>query len=161
MQPIEPWVAPARWWGETKGAESVPRFSPVLFLLLALAACAAPPRPAPPPEQASFSQEGIASWYGKTHQGRLTASGERFDTHKLTAAHRSLPLGTVVRVTNLDNGRMLKLRVNDRGPYIKGRILDLSDAAATALGLKEDGTAPVRIEVYASDQPLAGVASGR
>jgi peptidoglycan lytic transglycosylase len=134
----------------------VPRFSPVLFLLLVLSACATPPAP----ERASFTQEGVASWYGKTHQGRLTANGERFDMRALTAAHRSLPFGTVVRVTNLDTGRTVRLRVNDRGPYVGGRILDLSVAAAAALGLKEDGLARVRIDVFASDQVLGGFASG-
>jgi rare lipoprotein A len=139
----------------------VPRFSPVLFLLLVLSACATPPAPPPPAlERASFTQEGVASWYGKTHQGRLTANGERFDMRALTAAHRSLPFGTVVRVTNLDTGRTVRLRVNDRGPYVGGRILDLSVAAAAALGLKEDGLARVRIDVFASDQVLGGFASG-
>lgn len=129
------------------------RLSPVL-LLLVVAACAAPPRPAPPaPERASFSEEGIASWYGPSHQGKRTANGERFDMHAFTAAHRSLPFNTVVRVTNLANGRMVRVRVNDRGPYVRARILDLSAAAATALGMHSDGVAQVRIEAFASDQP--------
>lgn len=131
------------------------RFSPVFALLLALAACAAPPPPppAPPPEQPFFTQDGVASWYGPGHQGRLTADGERFDMRKLTAAHRTLPFNTVLRVTDLDSGRRVTVRVNDRGPYVKGRILDLSAAAATALGMHHDGVAHVRIEAFASDQP--------
>jgi len=132
----------------------VRRLSPML-LLLALGACAAPaPAPAPAAaERPIYVEEGVASWYGASHQGRRTADGERFDMHALTAAHRSLPFSAVIRVTNLDNGRMVKVRVNDRGPYAKGRILDLSAAAAEALGMSRDGIAHVRIEEFASDQP--------
>lgn len=122
------------------------------LLLLGLAACATVP---PAAEQPTFTETGIASWYGPQHQGRRTADGGRFDMRKLTAAHRRLAFGTVVRVTNLATGRMVKVRVNDRGPYIKGRIIDLSAAAGEALGIDEDGVAPVRLEVYASDQDLA------
>lgn len=91
-------------------------------------------------------QVGIASWYGNQEQGRLTASGERFDEHKLTAAHRSLPLDTKVKVTNLENGRSVEVKVNDRGPYIPGRVLDLSTRAAKLLGMEKEGLALVRIE---------------
>lgn len=124
-----------------------------LLVLLGLAACAAPTPPRPRPPQPVFSEQGDASWYGKDHQGNLTANGERFDMQALTAAHRSLPFNTVLRVTNLDNGRMVRVRINDRGPYVKGRIIDLSAAAAAALGLHEDGVAAVRLEVFAADQP--------
>ncbi|HWI26810.1 MAG TPA: septal ring lytic transglycosylase RlpA family protein [Stellaceae bacterium] len=136
------------------------RFLPVMLLLALLAACAAPPPPppAPPPERATFSETGIASWYGPHHQGRLTANGERFDQRDFTAANRNLPFDTVLRVTNLDNGRSVKVRVNDRGPYVKGRILDLSAAAATALGMRKDGIAHVRLEIFASDQPRSRTA---
>jgi rare lipoprotein A len=127
------------------------RFSPVLLLLF-VAACAAPPSP-PAPERPFFSEEGTASWYGKSHQGKRTADGERFDMHAFTAAHRSLSFNTVLRVTNLANGRMVRVRVNDRGPYVGSRILDLSAAAATALGMHSDGIAHVRIEAFAADQP--------
>jgi rare lipoprotein A len=124
-----------------------------MLLLLALGACATP-APAPTAvERPIYVEEGIASWYGASHQGRPTADGERFDMHALTAAHRSLPFSAVIRVTNLGNGRMVKVRVNDRGPYAKGRILDLSAAAAEALGMSRDGIAHVRIEEFASDQP--------
>jgi rare lipoprotein A len=91
--------------------------------------------------------EGIASYYGKQYDGRQTASGEIFDMNKFTAAHRTLRLGTKVRVTNMDNGRSLEVCVNDRGPYAKDRILDLSLAAAKELGVTLDGTAPVRIQI--------------
>jgi rare lipoprotein A len=91
-------------------------------------------------------QEGLASWYGGKFQGRRTASGELFDTLQFTAAHRTLPFGTVVLVTNLRNGRSVTVRINDRGPFIQGRIIDLSMAAATAIGLTGEGVTPVRIE---------------
>ena len=135
----------------------------VLFLLLALgvAACSTTPPPAPPAppaapvaEQPSFTQTGVASWYGRNHQGKKTAEGERFDMNKLTAAHRTLPLGTTVRVTNLENHKSLKARINDRGPYIAGRVIDLSARAAKELEI-DDGTARVRVEVFASDQQVA------
>ncbi len=92
-------------------------------------------------------QVGIASWYGNQHQGRLTASGEPFDERKLTAAHRTLPLDTRLKVTNLENGRSIEVKVNDRGPYIAGRMLDLSTLAAKMLGMEKEGLALVRIEI--------------
>jgi rare lipoprotein A len=95
----------------------------------------------------SVDQVGIASWYGNQHQGRLTASGQRFDEQKLTAAHRTLPLDTKVKVTNLENGKSIEVKVNDRGPYIAGRVLDLSTRAAWALGMEKEGLALVRIEI--------------
>jgi rare lipoprotein A len=111
----------------------------------------------------SFLQVGMASWYGDRFKRRPTASGELFDPKALTAAHRSLPLATVARITNLNNGRRITVRINDRGPYAGGRVLDLSRAAANALGMKQDGVARVRIEVFAADQPrgLSTVASLR
>jgi rare lipoprotein A len=93
-----------------------------------------------------FRQFGIASWYGGRHQGRLTASGEVFDENLLTAAHRTLPLVTWARVTNLENGRSIAVRVNDRGPYIDGRVIDLSARAAAELGMTAQGLARVEIE---------------
>jgi rare lipoprotein A len=92
-------------------------------------------------------QSGIASWYGIEEQGKLTASGETFDRHKFTAASRQLPFNTVVRVTNQNNGRSVEVRINDRGPYTKGRVLDISEAAAKTLQMKTSGVAPVDIEV--------------
>jgi rare lipoprotein A (peptidoglycan hydrolase) len=91
--------------------------------------------------------EGIASWYGADFNGRLTASGEVYDMYEMTAAHKTLPLGTVVKVHNLDNGQTTTVRVNDRGPYVEGRVIDLSRKAARALGMREDGTAHVKLEV--------------
>ena len=110
--------------------------------------------PAPRAEQPYFIQDGIASFYGKERQGKRTATGEHFDRAELTAAHPSLPFGTVVRVTNLHNGMMVKVRINDRGPHVKGRVIDLSTAAARAVGIW-DGLARVQIEAFASDQPSA------
>jgi len=94
--------------------------------------------------------EGNASFYGAAFQGRKTANGESFDASALTAAHRTLPFGTLLRVTNLENGREVVVRINDRGPYAKARILDLSEAAARKLGMIERGAAPVRLEVLSS-----------
>jgi rare lipoprotein A len=90
---------------------------------------------------------GIASWYGPGFHGRQTANGERFNQNDLTAAHRSLPFGTRVRVTNTNNGRSVVVRINDRGPFSGGRVIDLSSAAAAAIGLKSSGVGPVSIEV--------------
>lgn len=94
-------------------------------------------------------QRGIASWYGEPFHGRATASGEIYDMHLMTAAHRDLPLGTTVEVTNLDNGRRVRLRVNDRGPFVRGRILDVSYAAAKKLGMVGPGTARIELRVVA------------
>jgi rare lipoprotein A len=127
-------------------------------LLVGAAACAsrkpAPPvsRPVPPPSTGitpGWSEEGIASWYGggDGFDGKPTASGEVFDTAKRTAAHRDLPLGTVVEVTSLDSGRSVQVRINDRGPFVKGRIIDLSKAAARDIDMLGAGTARVRLVV--------------
>lgn len=93
---------------------------------------------------------GVASYYSQGHQGRRTASGEAFDMDAMTAAHRSLPFGTRVRVTNLANGRQAVVRINDRGPFRKDRIIDVSRAAARALGMVGSGVARVRLEVVGS-----------
>jgi len=92
-------------------------------------------------------QYGVASWYGGEFHGRPTSSGEVYDMYQLTCAHNTLPLGTVVMVTNLENGRSLELKINDRGPFVKERIIDVSYAAAQMLGMWEKGTAPVKVEV--------------
>jgi len=92
-------------------------------------------------------QFGVASWYGPYFQGKRTASGRRFDMRKMTAAHRSLPLGTKVRVTNLENGRSVEVTIDDRGPYVRRRLIDLSKAAARKLGItRKEGLALVRLE---------------
>lgn len=93
-----------------------------------------------------YREVGIASWYGQKFQGRKTSNGEIFDMHALSAAHKTLPIPTMIRVTNLDNGKKIDVRVNDRGPFHDDRILDLSFAAAKALGFSEQGTAPVVVE---------------
>ncbi|MDB5408430.1 MAG: rare lipoprotein [Rhodospirillales bacterium] len=90
---------------------------------------------------------GVASWYGTWHQGRRTASGEDFDMNSLTAAHRTLPLNTRVIVTNLNNGKSVSVRINDRGPYLDGRDLDLSERAAEEIGMKATGLAPVAMAI--------------
>ncbi|MBI4514510.1 MAG: septal ring lytic transglycosylase RlpA family protein [Deltaproteobacteria bacterium] len=107
-------------------------------------------RPAPIQPQAGASQTGVASWYGPGFHGNPTSSGEIYDQDDLTAAHPSLPLGSRVAVTNLQNGRSVEVRVNDRGPFVAGRVIDLSRAAARHLGMIGPGTAPVRIEVLDS-----------
>jgi rare lipoprotein A len=95
----------------------------------------------------SGAQEGECSWYGREQHGHLTASGQRFDMYALTAAHRTLPMGTRVKVTNLRNGRSVVVRINDRGPYSRRRIIDVSFAAARALGMLDAGVVPARVEV--------------
>src|SRR5262244_3273566 len=123
---------------------------PLLFLV----ACSLPPSrvklPPSPASESRITQTGIGSWYGPGFHGKATASGVIYDQNDLTAAHQTLPLGTRILVTNLDNGRSLELTVNDRGPFAKGRILDLSYASAQALAAVGPGTIPVRIEVIDS-----------
>jgi len=137
---------------------------PVLMPLRALLACAAasallcacggrarvhPPAPVP----SGAVETGIASWYGRPYHGRPAASGEIYDMNQLTAAHRTLPFGTRVRVRSLESNKVVDVRINDRGPFVEGRILDLSWAAARALGLVGPGTARVRLEVLAVGAP--------
>ena len=104
---------------------------------------------------------GQASWYGQAHHGKKTASGEVYDRMQLTAAHRTLPMGTRVRVTNVDNGRSVVVRINDRGPFKAGRVIDLSQAAARELGALGDGLFNVRLEVLedAAAEPPPAVGS--
>lgn len=109
---------------------------PTLLALPFLSACAVAPVRA---------HGDVASWYGSWHQGRLTASGEPYDMQAWTAAHPSLPLGTCVQVVNLSNGRHVEVRINDRGPYVAGRTIDVSYRAARELQMVDDGVAPVRI----------------
>jgi rare lipoprotein A len=114
-----------------------------------------------PKEDWSYDETGIASWYGEQFHGRSTADGEIFDLNSLTAAHRTLPMPVVVRVTNLDNGRSIKLRVNDRGPYARGRIIDVSRRAAQMLGFEGQGTAHVRVQIDVPDSMVVAAAAGR
>lgn len=119
-------------------------------LAVAIGACSSPTttsqreRVEQPPRRTT-AMHGLASWYGKQHHGRITASGETFDMHGFTAAHPTLPLGTRLLVTNVDNGRSVVVRVNDRGPYRREHILDLSYAAARALDALEAGAINVRL----------------
>ena len=100
-----------------------------------------------PKEDYGYSEVGTASWYGEDFHAKTTANGEKYDMHALTAAHRTLPLPSIVKVTNLENGRSLVLRVNDRGPYAKNRIIDISKRGAQLLGFQTQGTAKVRVEI--------------
>ncbi len=133
-----------------------------------LAACSSPPGPPPgaskgtgrpytvngltyvPRAQPGYDRVGVASWYGPRHHGRRTASGEVFDMNAATAAHPTLPFGTRVRVTNLETGRSVVLRINDRGPFVRRRIIDVSRRAAQALGFLRQGTARVRVQAVRS-----------
>ena len=131
------------------------------FVLLALFVCGAagcarhPARVQTPaaPARVGAVETGVASWYGVPYHGRRAASGEIYDMEKLTAAHRSLPFETWVEVTNLSNGRSVGVRINDRGPFVHGRIIDLSQAAARDIGMLGPGTARVQLRVIA---PPAG-----
>ena len=118
----------------------------VALWLLGAAGCTTFPAPAPPP-MTNGVQVGVASWYGPGFHGNHTANGEIYDQYELTAAHPSLALGTRVMVTNLENGRAVQVRVNDRGPFVDGRAIDLSYAAARTIGMVGPGTVRVRIEV--------------
>jgi rare lipoprotein A len=125
-----------------------PRFSLLAIVCLSLSACAeihprAAHQSAPSNQKIAFAQTGIASWY----IDRRTASGERYSARALTAAHRKLPFGTRVRVTNMNNNRSVVVRITDRGPYIRNRIIDLSQAAAKELGMIHSGVARVRVDV--------------
>jgi rare lipoprotein A len=122
-----------------EGCASAKPAPPVMMMI--------PPTPSTPSALLPPGETGRASWYGEAHQGRPTASGELFDKNALTAAHPSLPFGTRLRVVNLDNDRAVEVRVNDRGPTVAGRIIDLSYAAARALGAVSAGIIPVRVTV--------------
>ena len=123
----------------------------IVAMAFAAALLAVPAPETNVPSQAAeapvWAQNGKVSWYGPGFHGRRTANGETFDTNDMTMAHRSLAFGSKVRVTNLDNGRSIVVRVNDRGPYVGGRIADLSHAAASRLGFVEDGVVHARIEL--------------
>jgi rare lipoprotein A len=142
-----------------------------------LSASLQPPPPAPPPPQPVltarqppavpplslttepfFTETGLASFYGRAHAGKRTASGDRFDHHDFTAAHRTLAFGTLIRVTNLANGRAVTVEITDRGPHIKSRIIDISLAAAHALHMQKKGVTRVKLEAFREDQPGGGIA---
>ena len=131
-------------------------FSAVLLALL-LASCA---RPSVRPVSLGASETGFASWYGADFHGRRTSSGEVYDMYQLTAAHRELPLGTWVMVTNQNNGRSVEVRVNDRGPFVADRILDVSYGAGRMLGMIGPGVIPVRVVVTRLGQADGGEPAG-
>jgi rare lipoprotein A len=108
----------------------------------------------------NFRQRGIASWYGKAFHGKKTSNGEIYNMYGMTAAHKTLPLGTFVRVRNLENRREVEVRINDRGPFVRGRIIDLSYTAAKRLGIVAAGTAPVEIAALGKAQPEEGTDRG-
>jgi len=124
----------------------------LVVVALVLVSCASPP-PQPIDPKIGYAEEGIASWYGPGFHGKLTASGERYDMHHMTAAHKRLPLGTIVKVRNLATGRSVTVKINDRGPFIGGRIIDLSYGAAKALRMVRKGTARVRLTVVKKSHP--------
>ncbi len=121
---------------------------------LATAGCASAPSRRPP--EPGWSERGIASWYGPGFHGRITANGEVYDMDRLTAAHPSLPFGTLVEVRNLDNGRRVRVRINDRGPFVGGRVIDLSRAAAKEIRMIGPGTARVEVRMIAAGAEPAG-----
>jgi len=155
-----------------------PRLSVIAALIFFICGCvtSTPPPPARPaghpkpykvfgkwyqplPDSKGFRQRGIASWYGKDFHGKKTSNGEIYNMYALTAAHKTLPLGTFVRVHNLENNRRVEVRVNDRGPFVRGRIIDLSYTAAQKIGIVGPGTA--RVEVTALATPAGSGATPR
>jgi len=140
VQPVEP-TPPAPPVAEANSPASVPVPAPVVA-------------PVPVPEQI-YRETGIAAWYGKELHGKATASGETFDMHALTAAHRTLPFGTIIRVTNLDNFKSIKVKIVDRGPLVKSRVLDLSYGAAKELGFAAQGMTRVKIETLDAVRDIA------
>ena len=145
--------------GCAQRARSSLRFAPSLLLLVA--GCSLPPLSNwhPGPRDGHYVESGTASWYGPGFAGNHTSSGEVYNMRDMTAAHQTLPLGTRVVVTNLENGRSVEVRINDRGPFAKGRIIDLSHAAAREIALVGPGTARVRVEsIDGADGPPGTVA---
>ena len=130
----------------------------VLSLGILLSACSWVPKGAPQLD-VGIEDRGVASWYGGSFHGKQAANGELFDMEGLTAAHRTLPLGSVIRVVNLANGKFLHVRITDRGPYVNNRILDLSRGAAARLGMVEGGLSHVRIQLVGESQPGALLSS--
>lgn len=118
-----------------------------LALCATMASCALT---APAPGQRGYTEKGKASYYGKRFEGRTMANGEPFRRHRLTAAHKTLPFGTKVKVTNLNTRKTVKVKITDRGPFVKGRIIDLSEGAARRLDILDAGVAPVKVKVIRS-----------
>ena len=118
---------------------------PILVIILLVISCSSVE-----PKNENFS--GKASWYGSEFEGSSTASGETFSSNKLTAAHRSLPFGSIIEVTNLENNKKVKVKVNDRGPFVSGRVLDLSEGAFSKIANKNEGVINVKIRVLKSGE---------
>ena len=118
-----------------------------LLLALFLHGCASVTKHEPQPDSVGYKQTGMASYYAKKLHNRKTASGERFDNYAMTAAHKTLPFGTEVKVTNLNNSKSVTVRINDRGPFVKGRIIDLSRAAFSQIANLDRGVVKVQISV--------------
>jgi rare lipoprotein A len=135
---------------EESRALGIFRCAPLILAAIAFSSCRPKVETHPP---GGYVQTGVASWYGEEFHGRKTSSLEVYDMNDLTAAHNTLPLGTFVAVTNLNNSRSVIVRINDRGPFVKNRVIDLSYAAARAIDMIGTGTAPVRIEVLADISP--------
>lgn len=122
------------------------------------------PSPSGPPPAAElqpavpgeYVEQGVASWYGAPFNGHRTSDGEIYDMHQFTAAHRTLPFGAIVRVTNILNGKQIDVRINDRGPFVADRVIDLSLSAAQAIGMIGTGTAPVRLDMLSGPNPSIG-----
>ncbi|HXJ15451.1 MAG TPA: septal ring lytic transglycosylase RlpA family protein [Candidatus Limnocylindrales bacterium] len=148
--PTPPSPAPAETIDNAKPGTSVPSSTPP---------AAAHPKHAktpPPPAPVGYTEEGNASWYGNPFHGRRASNGEVYDMYKLTAAHRTLPFETMVRVTNLNNGKTTTVRITDRGPFVDNRIIDLSQAAAREIESIGPGVVPVRVEVLGNVDVTAG-----
>jgi len=150
--------------GEGKSLGPPLRFYPgvacflLLFLVALLCSCAPARRPVSVPrlpEARVYREVGYASWYGKEFHGRPTSSGEIYNMYGLTAAHRTLPLGTVAEVTNLENGKSVRVKINDRGPFVANRFLDLSYGAAKEIGVVDKGAARVRLEAWPGERELS------
>jgi len=135
-------AAPRRSTARAAGAAAAS-----LLLLAAAGACRSAPSSRPGPVRPGYTERGVASWYGADFHGRRTASGEVYDMHGFTAAHRNLPFDTLIEVRNLTNGRTVVVRITDRGPFARGRIVDLSYAAAREIGLVGPGTARIELRV--------------
>jgi rare lipoprotein A len=114
-----------------------------------------------PAEDFNYDETGIASWYGEAFHGKYTANGEVFDLNAVTAAHKTLPMPSIVEVTNLENGRRIQVRVNDRGPFIRGRVIDLSRRSAQLLGFEPQGTAKVRVRILVPESIQVAALAGR
>ena len=142
----------------TRGSSRQLLWAMSLSLGMLLSACSWVPKGASQLD-VGIEDRGVASWYGESFHGKQAANGELFDMKALTAAHRTLPLGSVVRVVNLANGKHLHVRITDRGPYVNGRILDLSRGAAARLGMVEGGLSVVRVQLVGERRPVALLSS--